>query len=73
MTFGRSFCSIQVSNLFDKISFDEVYEKNLSVMDMTAFTLCKENNLPIHIFNINKKGNLLKLVQGNNVGTNVHI
>ena len=61
------------AKMFDKISFDEVYKKNLSVMDMTAFTLCKENNLPIHIFNINKKGNLLKLVQGNNVGTNVHV
>ena len=40
---------------FDKISFDEVYSKNLSVMDMTAFTLCKENNLPIDVFNINKR------------------
>ena len=57
---------------FDKISFDEVYSKNLSVMDMTAFTLCKENNLPIDVFNINKKGNLLKLVKGENIGTRVH-
>ena len=57
---------------FDTISFDEVYNKNLSVMDMTAFTLCKENNLPIDVFNINKKGNLLKLVKGENIGTRVH-
>ena len=42
-------------------------------MDMTAFTLCKENNLPISIFNINKPGNLLKLVQGTNIGTRVHL
>ena len=40
---------------FNRISFDEVYKNNLSVMDMTAFTLCKENKLPIDIFNINKK------------------
>jgi uridylate kinase len=57
---------------FNNISFDEVYSKNLSVMDMTAFTLCKENNLPIDVFNINKKGNLLKLVKGENIGTRVH-
>lgn len=57
---------------FDTISFDEVYNKKLSIMDMTAFTLCKENNLPISIFDINKKGNLLKLVQGELIGTRVH-
>ena len=57
---------------FDTISFDEVYKKKLSVMDMTAFTLCKENNLPISIFNINKPGNLLKLVSGKNIGTKVY-
>ncbi|MBF25795.1 MAG: UMP kinase [Flavobacteriales bacterium] len=57
---------------YDKISFDEVYNKKLSVMDMTAFTLCKENKLPINIFNINKAGNLFKLVQGHNIGTKVY-
>lgn len=57
---------------FNNISFDEVYKKKLSVMDMTAFTLCKENNLPINIFNINKPGNLLKLVKGENIGTKVY-
>jgi len=58
---------------FKKISFDEVYDKKLSVMDMTAFTLCKENQLPISVFNINKSGNLFKLVNGDNVGTKIHI
>ena len=58
---------------FEKISFEEVYSKNLSVMDMTAFTLCKENKLPIRIFNINKTGNLLKLVKGDlSIGTSVY-
>ncbi|MAZ58311.1 MAG: UMP kinase [Flavobacteriales bacterium] len=58
---------------FDEISFDEIYKQKLSVMDMTAFTLCKENNLPINIFNVNKTGNLLKLIQGDNIGTKVHM
>lgn len=51
------------------ISFDEVYQKNLNVMDMTAFTLCKENNLPIIVFDMNKPGNLLDLTMGGDVGT----
>jgi uridylate kinase len=54
---------------FDTISFDEVYEKNLNVMDLTAFTLCKENNLPIIVFDMNKEGNLKRLVDGETVGT----
>lgn len=58
---------------FDKISFDEVYEKNLSVMDLTAFTLCKENKLPIIVFDMNKKGNLKKVVNGEKVGTLVAV
>ena len=58
---------------FEKISFDEIYKNKLSVMDMTAFTLCRENNLPISIFDINNSGNLLKLVKGYNIGTQVHI
>ena len=58
---------------FEKISFDQIYKQKLSVMDMTAFTLCKENNLPINIFNVNKAGNLLKLIQGDNIGTKVHM
>jgi len=54
---------------YNNITFKDVYEKNLQVMDMTAFTLCKENNLPIIVFDMNKKGNLLKIVSGEIVGT----
>jgi len=54
---------------FDSISFDDVYSKGLNVMDMTAFTLCKENHLPIVVFNMNIDGNLKALVQGSEVGT----
>jgi uridylate kinase len=54
---------------FNKISFSEVISKNLRVMDMTAFTLCQENKLPIIVFDMNKPGNLLKVVTGEKVGT----
>ncbi|MFA5575369.1 MAG: UMP kinase [Brumimicrobium sp.] len=54
---------------YDKISFDDVYSKGLNVMDMTAFTLCKENNLPIIVFNINKEENLKKIILGESIGT----
>lgn len=54
---------------FDRISFDEVYSRGLNVMDMTAFTLCKENNLPIIVFDMDTPGNLRKLMDGANVGT----
>lgn len=56
---------------YDVVTFNEVYEKGLNVMDMTAFTLCNENKLPIIIFDMNKEGNLLKLVSGDNIGTKV--
>ena len=58
---------------YENISFDEVYSKGLNVMDMTAFTLCKENNLPIIVFDMNKPGNLLKLVAGEKIGTLVEV
>ena len=58
---------------YDTISFTEVYEKGLNVMDMTAFTLCKENNLPIIVFDMNNTGNLKKIINGENVGTLVKI
>ncbi len=58
---------------YDRISFDEVYKKGLNVMDMTAFTLCKENNLPIIVFDMNKPGNLGRLVAGEPVGTLVEV
>lgn len=54
---------------YDTITFSEVYEKNLNVMDMTAFTLCKENKLPIIVFDMNRPGNLKKIVKGDRVGT----
>ena len=58
---------------FDTITFDEAYKKNLKVMDMTAFTLCKENDLPVIVFNMNKKGNLKKVVTGEEIGTLVTV
>ena len=54
---------------FEKISYAECISKGLKVMDMTAFTLCMENKLPIIVFDMNKPGNLLAVVQGMNVGT----
>lgn len=54
---------------YQSITFTEAYEKNLNIMDMTAFTLCQENNLPIIVFDMNKAGNLTKLVQGEDIGT----
>jgi uridylate kinase len=54
---------------FDKISFDKAIQMGLNVMDMTAFTLCKENNLPIIVFDINEKGNLLKIIEGEKIGS----
>lgn len=58
---------------FNSLSFDEVFEKNLKVMDMTAFTLSHENKLPIIVFDMNKEGNLEKLVNGEMVGTLVSV
>jgi uridylate kinase len=58
---------------FKSISFDEVYKMGLNVMDMTAFTLCKENDLPIIVFDMNKPDNLLKLIQGEEIGTIVTV
>lgn len=59
------------ANRFDEISYFDVLQKDLRVMDLTAISLCKENNLPIIVFNMNTEDNLLKLVTGNNVGTAV--
>src|SRR6201987_1885746 len=58
---------------YETIKFEEVYEKGLEVMDMTAFTLCKENNLPIIVFDMNKKSNLKKLIEGDKIGTLVEV
>jgi uridylate kinase len=54
---------------FDTISFDDVYKKGLTVMDLTAFTLCKENNLPIIVFDMDTIGNLQKVLEGKRIGT----
>jgi uridylate kinase len=58
---------------FDSLSFKEVLIKGLKVMDTTAFTLSQENKLPIIVFDINKKGNLIKIVQGKKIGTKVNV
>lgn len=58
---------------YDSLSFEEVFEKDLKVMDMTAFTLSHENKLPIIVFDMNKDGNLIKIVEGDNVGTLVSV
>ena len=57
---------------FDKITFSEVYERGLNVMDLTAFTLCNENNLPIVVFDMDSGGNLKRVLGGEEVGTLVH-
>ncbi len=54
---------------YETLSFDEAYEKNLKIMDMTAFTLCKENDLPILVFDMNKKGNLKRVLNNQSLGT----
>jgi uridylate kinase len=54
---------------YNELTFQEAYERNLNIMDMTAFTLCMENKLPIIVFDMNKKGNLLKVVEGEDAGT----
>ena len=57
---------------FDEITFDEVYARNLKIMDMTAFVLCKENGLNIVVFDMDTPGNLMKVLSGENIGTVVH-
>ena len=58
---------------FDHITYDEVYARNLKVMDMTATVMCKENNLPIHVFNMDVVGNLRKVIAGDPIGTVVSV
>lgn len=58
---------------YDHITFDDVLSRGLKVMDTTAFTLSQENELPIIVFDMNKKGNLLKVVEGENIGTTVNL
>jgi uridylate kinase len=54
---------------YDRLTFDEAYNKNLKIMDLTAFTMCKENNIPVQVFNMNSAGNLKRIVKGEPVGT----
>lgn len=54
---------------YESITYDEAYNKNLKVMDLTAFTMCKENNMPMLVFDMNTKGNLTKVLSGENIGT----
>jgi uridylate kinase len=56
---------------YDTISFNDVIKKNLKIMDSTAFTLSQENNLPIIVFNMNKSGNLLNIINGEKIGTSI--
>ena len=60
------------ASMFKEISYSDVLNKNLRVMDMTAISLCQENDLPIVVFNMNKEDNLLKIVTGENLGTEVN-
>lgn len=57
---------------FTEISYDEVLSRGLKVMDLTAICMCKENNMPIYVFNMDQKGNLLRVINGENIGTLVH-
>jgi uridylate kinase len=58
---------------YDTLTFDEAYERGLNIMDLTAFTLCKENAMPLIVFDMNKSGNLLKVVNGEKIGTLVQV
>lgn len=57
---------------FDDITFDEIYTRHLKVMDLTATTMCRENNLPIYVFNMDVEGNLKRVMNGEPIGTLVH-
>lgn len=54
---------------YSEISYDEAYKNNLNILDLTAFTLCKENRMPIYVYDANQSGNLLKVLQGEHIGT----
>lgn len=58
---------------FDEITYDEIYTRNLKVMDLTATTMCKENNMPIYVFDMDTPGNLIKVMSGENIGTLVKL
>ena len=58
-----------MAKMYHELSFDEAIDNQLNVMDITAFTMCRENNLPVIVFNMNTKGNLVKLISGEKIGT----
>ena len=58
---------------FDEISFDEIFNRGLKIMDMTATTMCKENNMPLVVFDMDTIGNLKKVIMGENIGTRVNL
>ena len=58
--------------LFDEITYEEAIRSNLKIMDLTAFTMCRENDLPILVFDMNTKGNLRRVIEGVKTGTIVH-
>ena len=58
---------------FETITYDEIYNRNLKVMDLTATTMCKENNMPIYVFDMDTFGNLKKVMSGEKIGTLVHL
>jgi uridylate kinase len=60
---------VKSAKKYDSLSFSEAYEKKLNIMDLTAFTLCRENKIPIIVFNMNVKGNLKKIIEGKKIGT----
>ena len=69
-----SFYKVKIKKTkFDFISFEDVLKKGLKVMDTTAFTLSQENELPIIVFDMNTKGNLMKVVKGETIGTKVNL
>ena len=57
---------------YEEITFDEVYNNNIKVIDLTAITMCRDNNLPVYVFNMDKVGNLRKVIDGEPIGTFVH-
>ena len=65
-------CTFDTATKFDEITYDEVLARGLRVMDITATAMCRENNLPIYVFNMDVYGNLLKVLAGEDIGTFVH-
>ena len=69
---SKMFIRASTATRFDEISYDEVLSRNLKVMDLTATALCKENGMPIYVFDMDCEGNLAKMLAGENIGTYIH-